>query len=76
MPLTIMVWSSLLTEEQGEPERVALTAAVQVGPQFRAGDPVSCPPPRPTARSVSTTSMDVSEAAPDRNAPTMSSGTP
>jgi signal transduction histidine kinase len=43
VPLAIMVWSSLLTEEQGELERVALTAAVQVGPQFRTGDPVELP---------------------------------
>lgn len=40
LPLAIMVRSSLFTEEQGELERVALAAAVRVGPQFAAGDPV------------------------------------
>jgi signal transduction histidine kinase len=43
VPLAIMVRSSLLTEEQGELERVALAAAVRVGPQFMAGDPVELP---------------------------------
>ena len=40
LPLAIMVRSSLFTEEQGELERVALAAAVRVGPQVAAGDPV------------------------------------
>ncbi|MEV6445166.1 HAMP domain-containing sensor histidine kinase [Amycolatopsis sp. NPDC051716] len=43
VPLAILVWSSLLTEEQGEMERVALAAAVRVGPQFLTGDPVELP---------------------------------
>jgi signal transduction histidine kinase len=44
VPLAIMVRSALLTDEQGELERVALAAAVRVGPQFLAGDPVELPP--------------------------------
>jgi signal transduction histidine kinase len=47
LPLAIMVRSSLLTEEQGELERVALAAAVRVGPQFVAGDPVELPAAEP-----------------------------
>ncbi|MEV5721717.1 HAMP domain-containing sensor histidine kinase [Amycolatopsis mediterranei] len=43
VPLAILVWSSLLTEEQGELERVALAVAVRVGPQFLTGDPVDLP---------------------------------
>jgi signal transduction histidine kinase len=47
VPLAVMVRSSLLTEEQGELERVALAAAVRVGPQFVAGDPVELPAAEP-----------------------------
>ncbi len=43
VPLAILVWSSLVTEEQGELERVALAVAVRVGPQFLTGDPVELP---------------------------------
>lgn len=43
VPLAVLVWSSLLTEEQGELERVALAVAVRVGPQFATGDPVELP---------------------------------
>jgi signal transduction histidine kinase len=43
VPLAVMVQSSLFAEERGELERVALAAAVRVGPQFVAGDPVELP---------------------------------
>jgi signal transduction histidine kinase len=43
LPLAVLVRSSLLTEEQGELERVALAAAVRVSPQFAAGDKVELP---------------------------------
>jgi signal transduction histidine kinase len=47
VPLAIMVRSALLTDERGDLERVALAAAVRVGPQFTAGDPVELPAAEP-----------------------------
>ncbi|MFD9740576.1 sensor histidine kinase [Umezawaea sp. NPDC059074] len=43
VPLAIVVRSSLVGEERGELERVALTAAVRVAPQFATGGPVRLP---------------------------------
>jgi signal transduction histidine kinase len=47
LPLAILVRSSLLDEERGELERLALWAAVRVGPEFRVGDPVELPAVEP-----------------------------
>jgi signal transduction histidine kinase len=43
VPLAIMVRSAFFTQERGELERVALAAALHVGPQFASGDKVELP---------------------------------
>ncbi len=46
-PLAVLTWTSLRSEERGELERAALAAAVHVGPQFTAGDPLDLPSTEP-----------------------------
>jgi hypothetical protein len=43
VPLAMMVRSAFFTQERGELERVALAAALHVGPQFASGDKVELP---------------------------------
>lgn len=43
VPLGAGLWVAFFADERGELERVALTAAVHVGPQFAAGDGVELP---------------------------------
>ncbi|WP_427896165.1 histidine kinase dimerization/phospho-acceptor domain-containing protein [Kribbella sp. GL6] len=45
VPLAIGIRISFLADERAELERSALAAAVQVGPDFTAGDPVELPRP-------------------------------
>jgi signal transduction histidine kinase len=44
IPLAITVRSAFLTQERGELERAALSAALRVGPDFASGDGVELPP--------------------------------
>ena len=44
VPLAITIRSVFFTQERGEFERAALTAALRVGPQFATGDQVELPP--------------------------------
>ncbi len=44
LPLAVVARSLIITEERGELERAALLASRQIGPDFRAGDPVELPP--------------------------------
>ena len=44
VPLAVMVRSAFFTQERGELERAALSAALRVGPQFAVGDQVELPP--------------------------------
>ena len=44
LPLAAVARAYLFADERGELERDALTAAVAVGPEFSAGDPVELPP--------------------------------
>jgi signal transduction histidine kinase len=43
VPLAVVVRSAFVTQERGELERAALSAAMRVGPQFAAGDQVELP---------------------------------
>jgi signal transduction histidine kinase len=43
IPLAITVRSAFLTQERGELERAALSAALRVGPEFASGDGVELP---------------------------------
>ena len=45
VPLAITIRSVFFTQERGELERAALTAALRVGPQFATGDQVELLPP-------------------------------
>lgn len=40
VPLAITIQAAFFTQERGELERAALSAALRVGPQFASGDPV------------------------------------
>ena len=40
VPLAVMIQSSFFTQERGELERAALSAALRVGPEFASGDQV------------------------------------
>ncbi|MEO7058555.1 MAG: HAMP domain-containing sensor histidine kinase [Lapillicoccus sp.] len=44
VPLAVVARAMIVTEERGELERAALLASRQIGPDFRAGDPVELPP--------------------------------
>lgn len=44
LPLAVVARTTIITEERGELERAALLASRQIGPDFRAGDPVELPP--------------------------------
>ena len=43
VPLAVMIRSAFFTQERGELERAALSAALRVGPQFASGDQVELP---------------------------------
>ncbi|MGA9344376.1 MAG: HAMP domain-containing sensor histidine kinase [Nocardioidaceae bacterium] len=43
IPLAILVQRMVLSDEQGELERLALRAAVDVGPTYASGDPIELP---------------------------------
>ncbi len=43
VPLAILVQHLVVSDEQGELERLALRAAVDVGPTFASGDPIELP---------------------------------
>ncbi len=43
IPLAILVQRMVISDEQGELERLALRAAVDVGPTFGSGDPIELP---------------------------------
>ncbi|MEO3936972.1 HAMP domain-containing sensor histidine kinase [Dermatophilaceae bacterium Soc4.6] len=44
LPLAVVARAMIVTEERGELERAALLASRQIGPDFRAGDPIELPP--------------------------------
>lgn len=44
VPLAVAIQVSLFADERGELERDAMAAAVRVGPDFAAGDPLELPP--------------------------------
>jgi signal transduction histidine kinase len=44
LPLAILVQRMIIADEQGELERLALRAAVDVGPTYPSGDPIELPP--------------------------------
>ncbi|TWE15657.1 sensor histidine kinase [Kitasatospora atroaurantiaca] len=44
VPLALVIKAAYFADERGELERDALEAAVRVGPEFAAGDPVELPP--------------------------------
>ncbi|WP_069465063.1 sensor histidine kinase [Actinacidiphila rubida] len=45
LPLAVVIRSAAFDDERGRLERDALAAAVRVGPEFSAGDPVELPAP-------------------------------
>src|SRR3954464_12559851 len=45
VPFAVGIRISFFADERTELERAALAAAVRVGPDFAAGDPVELPPP-------------------------------
>ena len=50
VPLAILVQRMVLSDEQGELERLALRAAVDVGPTFASGDPIELPSTEPAVQ--------------------------